>query len=156
LVPSASVAWPGHRGDRLRVQRRRPRRPRPGASARGAPARVAFAAAFAVLFGLAIGLLWRRTSVWPLVGSALLLGTLIVGYALSRTSGIAPLGAEREPLDALGLATKVVELVGVVVAASCVPARSGRPRTSDRADVRPASPASLIRPEENPTYEEVR
>jgi hypothetical protein len=87
---------------------------------------VAFAGASAVLIVLAVALLRWPRSLWPPAGAALLLAALIAGYALSRTSGIAPLGAEREPIDALGVATKVVEVVGLAAAMSCFRARTPR------------------------------
>jgi hypothetical protein len=48
--------------------------------------------------------------------AAVLLGGLIVAYALSRMSGLPLLGAEQEALDPLGVATKAIELAGLVCA----------------------------------------
>jgi hypothetical protein len=92
---------------------------------------VAFAGASALLVVFGVALLRLPRSLWPPAGAALLLAALIAGYALSRTSGIAPLGAEREPIDALGVATKVVEAVGLAAAIACLLAQRAdrsRPR----------------------------
>jgi hypothetical protein len=68
-----------------------------------------------------------------------------------------PLGAEREPIDALGVATKAVEAVGLAAAIACLLAqRADRSRPSSRAYVRPGPVRPLTRSEENSTYEEVR
>jgi len=45
---------------------------------------------------------------------------LLVGYALAVTSGMPVLMPEPEPIDGLALATKAVELVGLLAALALV------------------------------------
>jgi hypothetical protein len=50
--------------------------------------------------------------------TAAVFGGLIASYALAATTGLPVLHPEREPVDALALFTKAVEVVGLVAAAS--------------------------------------
>jgi hypothetical protein len=53
---------------------------------------------------------------WPAGAASALFAGLIGAYALSRTAGLAPLGAERESLDLLGATTEGVEAIGLMAA----------------------------------------
>lgn len=59
-------------------------------------------------------------------GVAVLLGGLIAAYAVNVTAGLPWLADGPEPVDALGLATKAVEAIGLVLALQLVPTPSGR------------------------------
>jgi peptidoglycan/LPS O-acetylase OafA/YrhL len=74
-------------------------------------------AAGAVLAALvAVALRRRPGSVWPPLAACALFAGLIAAYALSRTAGL-PVGeGEREPLDALGVVTKAIEVIGLIAA----------------------------------------
>jgi hypothetical protein len=76
----------------------------------------AFIAAVVMLLATAIALATRPDSVCAAQGAVLLLAALIVSYAASRTTGIPLLQPRPEALDAVGLATKVVEGLGLVFA----------------------------------------
>jgi hypothetical protein len=69
----------------------------------------AFVLAAIALVGIAAALDRGHTVV--LAPAVLVLGLLLVGYALAALGGVGPL--ERETPDALGLATKAVELLGL-------------------------------------------
>jgi hypothetical protein len=73
---------------------------------------------------------WPGSPLPPLAAAGTLLG-LIAAYAISRTTGLTPLEAHTESLDPLGVATKLVEVVGMAAAVCLltVPAASQeRPR----------------------------
>lgn len=75
-----------------------------------------FAAAAVLAAVIAVALRRAAGSAWPPLAAGALFAGLIVAYALSRTVGL-PLGeGEREPLDALGLATKAIEVAGLIAA----------------------------------------
>jgi hypothetical protein len=76
----------------------------------------AFGAAVVLLLATAIALAIRPDSVRASQGAVLLLAALIVSYAASRTTGIPLLQPRPEALDAVGLATKLVEGLGLVFA----------------------------------------
>jgi hypothetical protein len=80
------------------------------------PLGVAFVAAAAVLGITVAALALSPSALWPArVLGALLAGT-IAAYALTRIAALPPFDPEQEPLDTLGLATKVVEAGGLVLA----------------------------------------
>ena len=81
---------------------------------------ISFAAAAVLAALLAFALPRVRGSVLPAAAAAVLLGGLIVAYGLSRASGLPVLGAEQEALDPLGVATKAIELAGLVCAARLI------------------------------------
>jgi hypothetical protein len=58
----------------------------------------------------------------------LLLTSLIVAYLASRTTGIPVLDPETEALDAVGVATNAVEVIGALAAFSLIHPRSRRGR----------------------------
>jgi peptidoglycan/LPS O-acetylase OafA/YrhL len=77
---------------------------------------VSFVAAAVLAALLAFALPRARGSVVLPGAAAVLLGGLIVAYGLSSASGLPLLGAEQEALDPLGVATKAIELTGLVCA----------------------------------------
>jgi hypothetical protein len=77
----------------------------------------AFAVAAALAALVAAWTALRPRSRRALAAAAVLLLGMIGAYALSRTAGLAPLGGERESLDALGATTQLVEAVGLASAA---------------------------------------
>ena len=89
-----------------------------------------FVAAAVLLAGIAIALTHRPASRLSLLAAALGLAGLLAGYALASTTGIPLLHPDVEPVDGLGLATKAVELVGLVLALDL--ARNARPFASRR------------------------
>ena len=86
--------------------------------AEGFGAGVGFVAATAALAGLVVWLTLWATSPLALDAAAAVLLGLLASYALAVTSGLPFLHPEAEPVDGLALATKAVEVVGLVVAAS--------------------------------------
>jgi len=82
-----------------------------------APLGASFVAAAVVLAGgvavLAVGRDHHRRAAAAL---ALLFVGLVVGYVATRVAALPPLDPDREPLDALGVTTTVIEAAGLVVA----------------------------------------
>jgi hypothetical protein len=76
----------------------------------------AFVVAVALLLATAIVLAIRPDSLGAARSAALLLAGLVACYAASRTTGIPLLEPHVEPLDAVGVTTKLVEAVGLVFA----------------------------------------
>jgi xanthine/uracil permease len=83
----------------------------------GAGAGLGFVAATVLLAILAV-VLTRKPTQFALFATAAVLVGLIVSYALAVTTGVPILHPEPEAVDALAVFTKVVEAVGVVLAAS--------------------------------------
>jgi peptidoglycan/LPS O-acetylase OafA/YrhL len=81
-----------------------------------APLGVAFAAAAVLLIALALGVFMRPGDPRPLAATTALLVSLLVAYLASRTVGLLGLEPEPEPLDAVGLLTKAIELLGLLAA----------------------------------------
>ena len=81
-----------------------------------APLGVAFAAAAALLIALALGVFMRPGDPRPLAATTALLVSLLVAYLASRTVGLPGLEPEPEPLDAVGLLTKGIEVLGLPAA----------------------------------------
>jgi hypothetical protein len=79
----------------------------------GAGTGVGFLGAAALLGAVAV-VLARRRSTTALLGAVTVLGGLLASYALAMTSGIPLLHPQPDPIDGLALATKTVELVGLV------------------------------------------
>ena len=77
---------------------------------------VAFVVATALLLAVAVVLAVRPDSLGAARSAALLFAGLIAGYAASRTTGLPLLEPHVEPIDAVGLATKLVEAIGLVFA----------------------------------------
>ncbi len=90
----------------------------------GAGAGLGFAAATVVLALLAVALTRYPLTELPLVAAALTLGGLIASYAFAVTTGLPLLHPAPEPIDALALATKAFEAVGLAAASSLLWRRS--------------------------------
>lgn len=78
---------------------------------------VGFAASAVALAVLAV-VLSRNPSRFSIDATIAVLGGLIVAYVLAVTTGIPVLVPEPEPVDALALLTKAVEIIGLGVAVS--------------------------------------
>ena len=94
---------------------------------------MSFAAAAVAAALLAFALPRDRGSVLLPAAAAVLLSGLIVAYGLSRVSGLPVLGAEQEALDPLGVATKAIELAGLICAVRLI-TESTRPAGHIRAE----------------------
>lgn len=79
-----------------------------------------FAGSTAALVLIAVALTCRPDSRAALAVAAIVLGGLIVAYALAVTTGVPVFMPEPEPLDGLALVTKAVEAVGLLVAANAL------------------------------------
>ena len=77
---------------------------------------VAFVVSVGLLGAAAVALAIRPESLRAAQGAAVLLAGLIALYAASRSTGIPLLEPHAEPLDAVGVTTKLVEAVGLVFA----------------------------------------
>jgi len=94
----------------------------------GAGTAAGFLGAAALLGGLAV-VLARRPSTTALLAAVAVLGGLLASYALAITSGIPLLHPQPEPVDGLALATKTVELVGLVAGVQLLRRSSPAPAT---------------------------
>jgi hypothetical protein len=74
------------------------------------------AAATALAVAVAVVAAGHRSSGRAAAVLALLFIGLVVGYVATRIVALPPLDPDREPLDALGVATTAVEAAGLVVA----------------------------------------
>jgi hypothetical protein len=96
--------------------------------AAGAPlAALLFAASALALTALAV-LVDRTERPAVIVASALLLGALLALYVTSRLAVVWPL-EHAEPVDAIGVITKLLETAGLVVALSLLKAARGSEQT---------------------------
>ena len=86
----------------------------------------AFAVSAVVTLALAAALALVPSSVAVASCAALVLAALLVAYALSVTTGIPGLVDEPEAVDAIGLATKAVEALGLVCALHLIRTTGGR------------------------------
>ena len=77
---------------------------------------VAFVVSVGLLGAAAVALAIRPECLRAAQGAAVLLAGLIALYAASRSTGIPLLEPHAEPLDAVGVTTKLVEAVGLVFA----------------------------------------
>jgi hypothetical protein len=77
---------------------------------------VAFVVATGLLVAVAVALAIVPDSRAAARCAALLLAALIAAYAVSRTAGLPLLEPHREPLDSVGVATKLVEALGLAFA----------------------------------------
>src|SRR5262245_59279991 len=87
---------------------------------------VAFIASVVLLTAAGAALAMRPDSAAVARLAAALLTGLIAAYAASRTTGLPLLEPEPEPLDAVGLVTKLVELAGLVCALRLAQTPGGR------------------------------
>jgi len=79
-----------------------------------------FAGSTAALTVIAVALTRRADSTPWLAASAIVLGGLIVAYALAVTTGVPVVMPEPESVDGLALVTKAVEAVGLLAAATAL------------------------------------
>jgi hypothetical protein len=100
----------------------------PAHFAEGARAGVAFAAAAVALGALAAALTLAPASRSANAGAVVVLAGLLASYALAVTSGLPLLHPEPEAVDGLGVFTKAIEAVGVVLAATLIRQPKGRSR----------------------------
>ena len=77
---------------------------------------VGFAAAAIALAAVVIALDRRPHSTDARRAAALLLGALILAYPATRVAAVPLLGEHREPLDAVGVVTKLTEALGLTLA----------------------------------------
>ena len=84
-----------------------------------------FAAATVALTGIVVWLTSRPASILALAAAAATLAGLLASYALATTTGVPLLHPHPEPVDGLALATKAVEVVGLLAATSLL-----RPRVA--------------------------
>jgi hypothetical protein len=77
---------------------------------------VGFAVAAVTLAAVAIGLESWPQSRSVVHAAAVLLGGLLIAYAATRITAVPLLGDHREPIDAIGIATKLIEAVGLLLA----------------------------------------
>jgi drug/metabolite transporter (DMT)-like permease len=100
----------------------------PGHFDEGTGAGLGFAAATVVLAALVVWLTRRPASVFAFTAAATALAGLLVSYVLATTTGLPVLHPDPEPVDALALATKAIEAVGLLAASSLL----WRPRVALR------------------------
>ena len=91
----------------------------------GTGAGVGFVGSTALLAALVLALTLRPAGPLPLAGSALVFAGLLASYVLATTTGFPVLHPEAEPVDGLALATKTIEVIGLVTALSLLRRRSG-------------------------------
>jgi hypothetical protein len=77
-----------------------------------------FAAATVALTGIVVWLTSRPASLVALVAAAATLAGLLASYGLAITTGVPVLHPHPEPVDGLALATKAIEVVGLLAATS--------------------------------------
>ena len=77
-----------------------------------------FLAATVALTGTVLWLTWRPTSTFAIAVAAATLAGLLVSYALAITTGVPALHPHPEPVEGLALATKAIEIVGLLAATS--------------------------------------
>ena len=98
----------------------------------GAGPGLGFLASAVLLAGLAVALT-RGASHPALVAATIALAGLIVAYGLAITTGVPLLHPAAEPVEGLALATKAVELAGLVAAAQLlVRDRTVAPKRTER------------------------
>ena len=84
----------------------------------GIGAGLGFAVATVGLTGIVVGLSRRPGSMLALAAAAATLAGLLASYGLSITTGVPVLHPHPEPVDSLALATKAIEVVGLLAATS--------------------------------------
>ena len=93
----------------------------------GTGAGIGFAAATALLVAIALWLTARPADPRPLAAAMIVLGGLLVSYALATTTGIPVLHPAPESIDGLALATKAIEALGLLTAAALLRGRPTAP-----------------------------
>jgi hypothetical protein len=96
--------------------------------AEGAGPGIGFVLATAMLAAVAIGITLRSSSDLVVAGAAFVFAGLLASYLLATTTGLPLFHPEPEPVDRLALATKAIEAVGLLAAASLL----WRPRAAVR------------------------
>jgi hypothetical protein len=84
-----------------------------------------FAVAIVLLAALAVSLTLRAPDALAVAAAAAVLVGLLASYLLAVTTGLPLLHPDPEPVDGLALATKAVEVLGLLAALQLL--RSGRP-----------------------------
>jgi len=87
---------------------------------------VAFIVSVAVLLGVVVVLAIRPGQPHAITAAAVLLAGLLAAWAASRTSGLPWLEPHPEPVDAVSVATKVVEAIGLACALVLIRQPGGR------------------------------
>jgi hypothetical protein len=82
---------------------------------------VGFLLSTVLLAALLVALTLRPASRAAVVAAGAVLAGLLVAYAFAVTTGVPVLHPDTEPADGLGLATKAVELVGLLAAVRLAP-----------------------------------
>jgi hypothetical protein len=82
-----------------------------------------FAAATVALTGIVVWLTRRPASTLALAAAAAAFAGLLTSYALAVTAGVPLLHPHPEPVDSLALATKAIEVVGLLAATSLLRGR---------------------------------
>jgi hypothetical protein len=88
----------------------------PGHFDEGTGSGLGFAAAAVALTGIVVWLTRRPTSTLALAAAAAAFAGLLSSYALAITTGVPLLHPHPEPVDGLALATKAIEVVGLLAA----------------------------------------
>ena len=88
--------------------------------AEGTGAGVGFVAATVMLAAVVVAAKLSPGSAAVFTGAAAVFAGLLVSYALATTTGVPLLHPEAEPVDGLALATKAVELVGLLAASTLI------------------------------------
>jgi hypothetical protein len=84
----------------------------------GIGAGLGFAAATVLLATLVVALTFRPASAFALTAAAVVLLGLLVSYLFSVMTGLPVLHPQPEPVDHLALATKAIEAIGLLAAAT--------------------------------------
>ena len=84
---------------------------------------VGFAVATVALTGVAVWLTWRPESALGLAAAAVTFSGLLASYAFAITTGVPVLHPHPEPVGGLALATKAIEVVGLLAATSLLRGR---------------------------------
>ena len=91
----------------------------PGHFDEGTAPGLGFAAATVTLTGIVVWLTWRPASAMALAAASVTFAGLLASYALATTTGVPLLHPNPEPVDGLALATKAIEILGLL-AATCL------------------------------------
>ena len=87
---------------------------------------IAFIAATAVLLAAAAALAYRPDDATFAQATTIVLAALIGAYAVNVTTGLPWLSDGPEPIDLVGLATKSVEVIGLLFSIHLAPITGGR------------------------------
>jgi hypothetical protein len=90
----------------------------PGHFHEGTGAGLGFVAATVLLAAVAVAITLRPANVFALAGAAAVFAGLLAGYLFAVTTGLPLLHPQPEPIDGLALATKAIEAVGLLAAAT--------------------------------------